>query len=404
MTKAPPRNDSQPVSARQPDFGLPLDLPPMDARTADTLPNFEGPWQYEPKWDGFRCLAFKAGGTVELRAKSGKPLGRFFPEIVALLAETKAQRFVIDGELAIEIAGRFSFDALQARLPPAESRIRKLAAETPAQLIMFDILLTPDGRNLLQVSLSQRRTALEAFADTAAAPGKLVLSPMTLDPKTAQRWLREAGHGSIDGVVAKRRDSPYEPGERTMIKVKPHRTADCVVGGFRYQSDSKEVGSLLLGLYDGEGRLNHVGFSAAISDDQRPALTRKLEAMREPPGFTGTAPGGPSRWSTERSAAWQPVRPELVVEVRYDQITGGRFRHGTKLVRWRPTRRLVNAQSTRSLWPDTCRQVADLGCQHRAAMNRTSMPPAQHSKSNHRRQRGPLHADQFFGNTRSVPP
>jgi ATP-dependent DNA ligase len=308
----------------------------MAARTADTLPDFEGPWQYEPKWGGFRCLAFKAGGTVELRAKSGKPLGRYFPEIVALLAGNKAQRFVIDGELVIEIAGRFSFDALQARLHPAESRIRKLATETPAQLILFDILFAPDGRNLLQAPLSERRAALEAFADAAASPGKLVLSPLTLDPKTAQRWLREAGHRSIDGVVAKRRDGLYEPGERTMIKVKPHRTADCVVGGFRYQSDSREVGSLLLGLYDGEVRLNHVGFTATISDEERPVLTRKLEAMREPPGFTGTAPGGPSRWSTERSGEWQPLRPELVVEVRYDQITSGRFRHGTKLVRWRP--------------------------------------------------------------------
>jgi ATP-dependent DNA ligase len=326
----------EPMSARQPDFGLPLGTPPMDARTAATLPNTDGPWQYEPKWDGFRCLAFKAGGTVELRAKSGKPLGRYFPEIVALLAGNKAQRFVIDGELVIEIADRFSFDALQARLHPAQSRIRKLAAETPAQLILFDILFTPDGRNLLPAPLSQRRAALEAFTDTVAAPGSLVLSPMTLDFKTAQRWLHKAGHGAIDGVVAKRRDGLYEPGERTMIKVKPHRTADCVVGGFRYQSNSREVGSLLLGLYDGEGRLNHVGFTATISDEERPALTRKLEAMREPPGFTGTAPGGPSRWSTERSGEWQPLRPGLVAEVRYDQISTGRFRHGTKLVRWRP--------------------------------------------------------------------
>jgi len=339
MTKTQPRKDTALVShhsVAQPGFGLPLDTPPMDARTADALPDFEGPWQYEPKWDGFRCLAFKAGETVELRAKSGKPLGRYFPEIVALLAANKATRFVIDGELVIEIEGQFSFDALQARLHPAESRIRKLAVETPAQLILFDILFTPDGRSLLRAPLSQRRSALEAFADSAAASGRLVLSPMTRDRNTAEHWLRKAGRGSIDGVVAKRLNGLYEPGERSMIKVKPHRTADCVVGGFRYRSDNGEVGSLLLGLYDGDGRLNHVGFTATISDEERPALTRRLEAMRQPPGFTGKAPGGPSRWSTERSGDWQPLRPELVVEVRYDQITSGRFRHGTKLVRWRP--------------------------------------------------------------------
>jgi ATP-dependent DNA ligase len=320
----------------QPDFGLPLDTPPMDARTADVLPEIGGSWQYEPKWDGFRCLAFKAGSAVELRAKSGKPLGRYFPEVVAHLAAIEAAHFVIDGELVIEFEGQFSFDALQARLHPAESRIRKLAAETPAQLILFDILVTPDGRNLLDSPLSQRWAALEAFANTATAPGRLVLSPMTRDRETAERWLREAGHGSIDGVVAKRLDGLYEPGERTMVKVKPHRTADCVVGGFRYQSSNREVGSLLLGLHDADGRLNHVGFTATIADDERPALTHKLEALREAPGFTGISPGGPSRWSSERSGQWQPLRPELVVEVRYDQITNGRFRHGTKLVRWRP--------------------------------------------------------------------
>ena len=324
------------VRPTQPDFGLPLDLPPMDARAADVLPDSDGCWQYEPKWDGFRCLAFKAGRAVDLRAKSGKPLGRYFPEVVAHLTAIEAAHFVIDGELVIEFEGQFSFDALQARLHPAESRIRKLAAETPAQLILFDILVTPDGTNLLRAPLSQRWAALEAFANIAAAPGRLVLSAMTRDRETAERWFRQAGHGSIDGVVAKRLVGLYEPGERTMVKVKLHRTADCVVGGFRYQSSSREVGSLLLGLYDSDGRLNHVGFTATISDDERPALTHKLEALREAPGFTGTAPGGMSRWSSERSGQWQPLRPELVVEVRYDQITNVRFRHGTKLVRWRP--------------------------------------------------------------------
>ena len=320
----------------EPAFGLSLNTPPMEAKTADAIPDTDGPWQYEPKWDGFRCLAFKAGAAVELRAKSGKPLGRYFPEIVSLLNVTAGTRFVVDGELVIDLGGRLSFDALQARLHPAESRIRKLAVETPAQLILFDILLAPDGTNLIPAPLSQRRKALEALGDAIEAPGKLILSPMTCERRVAEHWLHDAGHGSLDGVVAKRADAPYTPGERTMIKVKPHRTADCVVGGFRYKSGSREVGSLLLGLYNGKGMLNHVGFTATISDEERAALTRRLEALREPPGFTGTAPGGPSRWSTERSSEWQPLRPELVVEVKYDQVTSGRFRHGTKLVRWRP--------------------------------------------------------------------
>jgi len=318
------------------DYGLPLDTPPMEARTADALPDLDGAWQYEPKWDGFRCLAFKSGAAVELRAKSGKPLGRYFPEMVALLAAAPTAGFVVDGELVIDIDGTLSFDALQARLHPAESRIRKLAAETPSRMILFDILVTPDGKSLIGAPLVERRAALEPLVAVCGVPGRLTLSPMSRDREVALEWLRAAGRGSLDGVVAKRLDRVYEPGERVMVKVKPHRTADCVVGGFRYQTGGAQVGSLLLGLYDAVGRLNHVGFTATISHRERPALTRKLEAMIEPPGFTGTAPGGPSRWSTGRSSEWQPLRPELVVEVEYNQVTGGRFRHGTKLVRWRP--------------------------------------------------------------------
>ena len=318
------------------DYGLPLDTPPMEARTADLLPDLDGGWQYEPKWDGFRCLAFKAGAAVELRAKSGKPLGRYFPEMVALLAATPAAGFVVDGELVIQINGSFSFDALQSRLHPAETRIRKLAAETPARLILFDILVTPDGENLGGSPLSERRAALEALIADCGVPGRLTLSPMSRDRGVALEWLRTAGRGSLDGVVAKRLDGGYEPGQRAMVKVKPHRTADCVVGGFRYQTGGAQVGSLLLGLYDRGGRLNHVGFTATIANRERPALTRRLEALISAPGFTGTSPGGPSRWSTERSGEWQPMRPELVVEVEYNQVTSGRFRHGTKLVRWRP--------------------------------------------------------------------
>jgi ATP-dependent DNA ligase len=317
-------------------FPLPLDTPPMEARSADVLPEAGGPWQYEPKWDGFRCLAFKADGAVDLRAKSGKPLGRYFPEVVALLQQIKAECFVIDGELVIEIEGRLAFDALQARLHPAASRIRKLAAETPARFIVFDILVDTEGMTFHDRRLQDRRHRLEVFMAKAEVLRKFVLSPATPDIAKAKLWLNDAGHGATDGVMAKRLADAYEPGERRMLKVKRLRTADCVVGGFRYESKTRKVGSLLLGLYNGEGRLDHVGFTSTITDVERAALTRKLEKLRRPPGFTGKAPGGPSRWSTERSGEWEPLQPELVVEVRFDHVTGKRFRHGTKLMRWRP--------------------------------------------------------------------
>jgi len=317
-------------------FPLPLDTPPMEARSSEELPDSAGPWQYEPKWDGFRCLAFKSPDMVDLRAKSGKPLGRYFPEVIALLREVAAPQFVVDGELVIELDGRLAFDALQMRLHPAESRIRKLAAATPARLMLFDMLVAPEGTVLIDKPLRQRRQALETFMKKAAVPKRFLLSPRTTDHNKAARWLTEAGNGGTDGVMAKRLDDSYIPGERTMIKVKRLRTADCVVGGFRYASKGRQVGSLLLGLYDTADKLNHVGFTSTIPDADRPALTRKLEKLRGAPGFTGKAPGGPSRWSTERSAEWEPLRPELVVEVRFDHVTGDRFRHGTKLMRWRP--------------------------------------------------------------------
>jgi ATP-dependent DNA ligase len=315
-------------------FDLPLDTPPMEARTQNAMPAGEG-WQYEPKWDGFRCLAFKAGGAVELRAKSGKPLGRYFPEIVALLAALDAPRFVLDGELVIELDGAIAFDALQMRLHPAESRIRKLALETPARLTLFDMLIDVDGGRVMERALSVRRRALESFAKRYRVRDRLELSRCTRTYEQAAGWLEDLRHGT-DGVIAKRLDEPYAPGERTMVKVKPVRTADCVVGGFRYAANSRLVGSMLLGLYDRAGKLHHVGYTSTIKNAERAALTKKLEALREAPGFTGNAPGGPSRWSTERSGEWEPLRPVLVAEVRFDHVTGGRFRHGTKFVRWRP--------------------------------------------------------------------
>ena len=304
-------------------------IAPMEAKLVAALPDDGGDWQFEPKWDGFRCLAFARRGEVFLQSKAGRPLHRYFPEVVAALAGLPA--CVLDGELFIPVGSELSFEALQMRLHPAESRIRRLAAETPARLMLFD-LLHLDRRSLLGRPLSDRRAALEDFHANHRSPG-LRLSPTTLDPAVAAAWLKRAG-GALDGVIAKRRDEPYRSGERAMLKVKRLRTADCVVGGFRYAAGKNEVGSLLLGLHDEAGLLHHVGFTSNMPD--RAALTRRLEKIVEPPGFTGDAPGGPSRWSTERSAEWQPLRPELVVEVRYDHVTGRRFRHATSFLRWRP--------------------------------------------------------------------
>jgi len=315
-------------------LAVPLDLEPMEARSAAELPAGGG-WRYEPKWDGFRCLAFRDGDAVALKAKSGKPLTRYFPEMVEALRGLAVDRFVLDGELTIAVDGVLSFDALQRRLHPAESRIRKLAAQTPACLLMFDRLCDDRGGALLDAPLVERRAALEALADRVGASPFVRLSPGVQDRDAASRWLEDAS-GELDGVVAKRLDDPYQPGERAMLKIKRLRTADCVVGGFRYLADAPLVGSLLLGLYDEEGLLDHVGFTSTIANAERPALTRRLEAIAEPPGFTGKAPGAPSRWSDGRSAEWTPLRPELVVEVRYDHVTADRFRHGTRLLRWRP--------------------------------------------------------------------
>jgi len=304
----------------------------MEALLAAELPEGDG-WQYEPKWDGFRCIARRDGDTTEMISRSGKPLGRYFPEVIEILAQVKEKKFVLDGELIIPSEDRLDFEALQMRLHPAESRVRKLAKETPALFMLFDVLLV-GVKSFDDQPLSTRREALEKFFKLNAVDG-LLLSPATADRDVALGWLERSG-GALDGVIAKRRGQPYRFGERAMVKVKQLRTADCVVGGFRYAEKKREVGSLLLGLYDEEGLLHHVGFTSAIAAKERPALTKELEALIKPPGFTGNAPGGPSRWNTERTGQWQPLKPRLVVEVRYDQVTGRRFRHGTALLRWRP--------------------------------------------------------------------
>jgi ATP-dependent DNA ligase len=317
---------------------LPLEFPfpPMEAETAAALPRGPG-WLYEPKWDGFRCLAFRDGEDVRLQSKAGKPLGRYFPDVIAAVGALSPRRFVLDGEIIIPVDGRLSFDELLLRVHPAESRVRKLATEHPAGLIVFDLLVDERGRSLVRETLLERRKRLEAFAKKYfPAGGPVILSEQTGRHATAQSWLDGRG-GDVDGVVAKRSDVPYRSGARDgMRKVKRQRTADCVVGGFRYASRGGQVGSLLLGLYDEDGLLHHVGFTSGLRADVRKGLTEKLERLIREPGFTGRAPGGPSRWSTERSSEWEPLAPELVVEVGYDHVSGGRFRHGTRFLRWRP--------------------------------------------------------------------
>jgi len=317
-----------------PDLEVPLDLPPMESEPVASLPTERG-WQFEPKWDGFRCLAFRDRDAIALQAKSGKPLTRYFPDMVAALRALPLRRFVVDGELAIPVGESLSFAALQLRLHPAASRVRKLAGETPAILILFDCLYTEAAGVLLAEPLTKRRRALEEFYAALGDAPALRLTNYTRDRAIAEAWRDHAG-GALDGIVAKRLDAPYSPGERAMLKLKHLRSADCVVGGFRYATGNKLVGSLLLGLYNESGKLDHVGFTSGFANEDRAALTKKLEKLKGGAGFTGDAPGAPSRWSTERSREWVALKAKLVAEVRYDHVNGGRFCHGTKLLRWRP--------------------------------------------------------------------
>jgi ATP-dependent DNA ligase len=311
----------------------------MEARSVDAIPRGKE-WQYEPKWDGFRCLLSRDGSRVDLRSKSGEDLARYFPELVAAALKLKPDRFTFDGEIVVPQGKGFSFDALLQRIHPASSRVKKLCQETPAFYLVFDLLATVGEKQLAKRPLSERRPMLEAFAKANLKDSLLRLSPTTTSYAIAQKWLAQSGGGS-DGVIAKRIDLPYQAGNRDgMQKIKRFRSADCVVGGFRYATNKlagrKVVGSLLLGLYDDHGLLHHVGFTSAIKADEKSALTNRLEALIGEPGFTGNAPGGPSRWSTERSTKWCPLKPKLVIEVCYDHFSGERFRHGTSILRWRP--------------------------------------------------------------------
>jgi ATP-dependent DNA ligase len=324
-------------------MALPLQPPfePMEAQLVPQIP-ISGDWQYEPKWDGFRCVAFRDGDKVSLQSKSGQPLARYFPEVVEAVRGLKAKRFVLDGEIAVPVKGELSFDDLLQRIHPAASRVKKLSQETPALYIVFDLLVDDRGTALIEHPLRDRRERLEKFAKKYfQRAGQVRLSPATQQIKAAKKWFASAGT-NLDGVIAKHLDMDYRSGERTgMVKVKNMRTAECVVGGFRYGSKAtKTLGSLLLGLYDDKGLLNHVGFCSALTEKQRKELTPKIEKLKQSVedggGFTGKAPGGVSRWSTERSGEWEALQPTLVVEVQYDHFSGGRFRHGTRFLRWRP--------------------------------------------------------------------
>lgn len=362
-----------------PKLNLPIQppYPPAEAKSVNALPHESG-WLYEPKWDGFRCLAFRQGDEVALQSKAGQPLGRYFPEIVAALLALAARKFVLDGELVIRSGAGLDFDALLQRIHPAASRIQRLAQETPATYMVFDLLVDSKGRSLTANPLSARRMALQEFA--AATIGsesdnkrnknaarqatvggeRILLSPASTDFATAEKWMREGAASGWDGVVAKRLDCEYMSGERTgMVKIKRIRTADCVVGGFRWARGAKntaskaaesksaklkrpteEVGSLLLGLYNKNGELDHIGFSASFTREERKKLKSILKPFMGGKGFSGKAPGGPSRWTRDaRDTEWFPLKPKLVGEFQYDHFSGGRFRHGTKFLRWRPEKK-----------------------------------------------------------------
>ncbi len=309
--------------------------PPMEAKLVDEIPQ-GALWQYEPKWDGFRCLAFRDGDRVELQSKAGQPLSRYFPEIVEALLELEPKQFVLDGEIVILLNGHLSFDDLLMRIHPAASRIKKLSSETPATFLIFDLLVDDKAHSLVHETQAARRERLELFFKNFKGNARVRLSPMTRDLKEAQSWMKNLATVGFDGVVAKALDQSYVSGERAMRKIKRIRTADCVVGGFRYASKGGAIGSLLLGVYNQEGKLDHIGFSSSFNAGERKELKKILKPYMNGAGFSGKAPGGPSRWSTERSGEWERLDPKLVCEVRYDHFSGGRFRHGTKFLRWRP--------------------------------------------------------------------
>jgi ATP-dependent DNA ligase len=322
----------------------------METRPAQRIPQGDE-WTYEPKWDGFRCLAFRDDDDVELQSKSGETLTRYFPEIVEALKTAPAKQFITDGELLIATAEGADFDALLQRIHPAESRVRKLAGDTPATYVLFDLL--GEGRNAYyEEPLRARRERLETFAERNFATNHTIrLSPATSDAALAQEWY-DGSIARLDGVIAKR-DVPYAFGSRdAVVKIKRSYTADCVVGGFR-TSENGAIASLLLGLYDDDGLLHHVGFVGSMSAAERKRAADFLRPIVEPPGFTGAAPGGPSRWRRAENAEWFPVRPHVVVEVAFDHVTARRFRHAARLLRWRPDKQPRQCGMEQLLHPST---------------------------------------------------
>jgi ATP-dependent DNA ligase len=322
---------------------------PMLAKSEEELPVGDG-WRYEPKWDGFRAIVTRDADDVRIDSRGDRPLGRYFPELVELLGSQTPETYVMDGEILMVVDGAMDFETLQLRLHPAASRVNKLAGEIPATFVAFDIL-ERGGRDLRRLTTDERRAELESLIqdlggelapDSPAGlhPGPaLILTPQTDEPDIARRWFEDVEGVGQDGIVAKRADQHYVEGERVMVKVKHHRTADCVVGGYRLERKGDGVGSLLLGLYDEEGTLQYVGHTSAFRAKERRELRETLEPLVGGSSFgEGRSPGGPSRWSGGRDTEWVALEPKLVCEVRYERLQGGRFRHSASIVRWRPDR------------------------------------------------------------------
>ena len=330
-----------------PAFAIAPPIEPMLAKLAETLPA-EGAFLFEPKWDGFRAIVFCGASDLYIQSRDLRPLDRYFPELHDTLRARLPGGCVIDGEIVIPTPHGLDFDALQLRLHPAASRVAKLARETPASFVAFD-LLAADGQNLMDSPQRERRSRLERLLADAGPP--LYVTPMTRDRATATRWLAEFEGAGLDGVIAKPAESRYQPGKRAMLKVKHVRTADCVVAGFRYHKSGRDaVGSLLLGLYDDRGVLHHVGITSSFTMAARRQLLKELtpqrkNALDEHPwrdwadserSDVQRMPGGQSRWSAGKDLSWEPLRIERVCEVKYDHLQGDRFRHATVFLRWRP--------------------------------------------------------------------
>ena len=334
-------------------MALPLAPPiaPMLSKAADEIPVGEG-WSYEPKWDGFRCIVFRDGDSIELTSRNDRPFTRYFPELLGPLADALPLQAVVDGEIVVPLPGRgLDFDVLLQRIHPAASRINRLAAETPALFVAFDLLAFGD-HSLLDVPFAERRALLVRSIDADAAGGVVRVTPSTEEPTVAQDWFERFEGAGLDGVVAKRLDGVYTPDKRTMVKVKHERTADCVVAGFRMHKDGKGVGSLMLGLHDEAGVLHHVGVAASFTVKFRAELLEELsplidESLEDHPWRdwaiaqaheSARLPGNVSRWNAGKDLGWVPLRAERVAEVTFGQLQHGRFRHGVRFIRWRPDR------------------------------------------------------------------